>query len=146
MPGIKILFLCSGDQMCRCQIAKNILQSFDSDIQVYAAGIPPLAQLSTERLQAMEELGFEINENDLKTIEDYRNLEFDYLITVSHGVREQLKKYPRNFQMKLHMEFTDFCTGPTTEDEALDLLQKIRDEVENELGYFYYHILKKEIN
>lgn len=144
MPGIKILFLCSGDQMCRCLIAKNILQSFDSDIQVYAAGIPLLASLSPERVSAMEKLGFEIAESDLKSIEDYSHVEFEYLISVSHGVREHLKKYPRNFQKKLHMEFTDFCTGPVTEDEALDLLRKIRDEVENELGYFYFHILKKE--
>lgn len=144
MPGIKILFLCSGDQMCRCLIAKKILLSFDSDIQVYAAGIPPLEQLSPERVQAMEKLGFEIGGDELNTIEDYRNLEFDYLITVSHGVREQLKKYPRNFEKKLHMEFTDFCTGPTTTNDALELLRKIRDEIENELAYFYHHILKKD--
>ena len=42
------------------------------------------------------------------------------------------------------MEFTDFCTGPTTETEAVELFRKIRDEVQNELSYFYYHILKKK--
>ena len=144
MTDIKILFLCSGDQMCRCHIAKNILQSFDPDIQVYAAGLPPVEQLSDERIHAMERLGFEITENDLKPFDQYKNLEFDYLITVSHGVRHQIKMYPRNYKMKLHMEFTDFCTGPTNETDAYDLLQKIKDEVENELWYFYYHILKKE--
>lgn len=142
MSVLKIIFLCSGDQLCRCLIAKNILQSIDKELDIYSAGIPPLSALSGERTDAMKKLGYEIGTDDLKPFDAYRDMEFDYLISLSHGIREQLKKYPRNYKMKLHMEFTDFCAGETTEPDALELFRKIRDEIENELGYFYYHILK----
>ena len=142
MSGLKILFLSSGDQLCRCLIAKNILQSFDAEMEVYPAGMAPIAELSEERKRAMSQLGYEIGEDDVRTFDEYRDMEFDYLITLSPGIREQLKKYPINYKIKLHMEFTDFCAGETTESEAVKLFRKIQEEIQNELSYFYYHILK----
>ncbi|MDX9882412.1 MAG: hypothetical protein RBS73_10120 [Prolixibacteraceae bacterium] len=144
MPAVKILFLCSGDQLCRCLIARHILLLIDDKLDVYAAGIPPLCELSEERVEAMKKLGYETDTEKVKPFNELLDIEFDYLITLSHGVREQLRKYPRNYKLKLHMEFTDFCCGQTTEPEAIALFRKIRDEIENELGYFYYHILKQQ--
>lgn len=141
MSALKIIFLCSGDQLCRGLIAQNILRAIDEKLEVYTSGIPPLCALSGERTDAMKKLGYEIDADGLKPFDEYLDVEFDYLITLSHGVRDQLKKYPCNYKMKLHMEFTDFCVGETTEPDALELFRKIRDEIENELGYFYYHIL-----
>lgn len=143
MTGIKILFLCSGDQMCRCRIAKRVLQLLDTNLEVYSAVIAPLNALSEVRKNAMEKLGYEISDDDLNTFDELCHIEFDYLITVSNGVRESLKKHPRNYRYKLHMEFSDFCTGETTEAEAISLFRKIESEVEDELGYFYSHILNK---
>ena len=144
MSALKILFLCSGDQICRCLIAKHILQSFDRKLEVYAAGLPPIIELTIEQKSALTKLGFEIADDEQKTFDEYKDINFEYLITVSHNTSDTLKKYPRNYKFKLHMEFADFYNGPSTESEALELFQKIRDEVENEMGYFYYHILNKE--
>ncbi len=142
MSALKIIFLCSGDQLCRGLIAKDILRSIDKKLDIYSVGIAPLSVLSDDKIEAMEKLGYKIDGEALKTFDEYLDIEFDYLITLSHGVREQLRKYPRNYNMKLHMEFTDFCAGETIEKDVLELFRKIRDEIENELGYFYYHILK----
>ena len=83
MSVIKILFLCSGDQFCRCLIAKNVLQSFDTEMEVYPACMTSISELTEERKKAMSELGYEIEENELKTFDEYRDMEFDYLILVS---------------------------------------------------------------
>ena len=48
MPALKIIFLCSGDQLCRGLIAKNILQSIDGNLDVYSTGITPLSAPSEE--------------------------------------------------------------------------------------------------
>lgn len=144
MSALKIIFLCSGDQICRCMIAKHILQSFDRKLEVYAAGLPPIIELTEEQNKAIAKLGFGIGDDKIKTLDEYKDIDFEYLITVSHNISDQLKKYPRNYKLKLHMEFTDFCNGQSTESETIELYKNIRDEVENELGYFYYHILNKD--
>ena len=140
----KIIFLCSGDHLCRGLIAKSILQLLDEEMDVSFAGIPPLGAFSEEQMIAIEKLGYKLDDDGVKPFDAYLGFEFDYLVTLCHKAREQLKKIPLHYKMKLHLEFTDFCTQGATVEETVDLFRKFRDEIENELGYFYYHILDRQ--
>ena len=140
----KIIFLCSGNHLCRGLIAKSILQLLDGKLDVSFAGIPPLVAFSEEQMIAIEKLGYKLDDDEVEPFDAYLGFEFDYLITLCHKAREQLKTIPLHYRMKLHLEFTDFCTQGATVDETVDLFRKFRDEIENELGYFYYHILDRQ--
>lgn len=136
---MKILFVSSGAEICRAVIAKHILQSFDEKLEIFAGGTDPVAEISPEQQHAMSCLGYEMEEGELEVISSFSNITFDFLITVSHGIRDQIKKSPVHYLKKLHMEFSDLCHHVDKGSDINVSYREIRDEMVDELNYFYHH-------
>lgn len=140
---MKILFLCSGGGSCRSLIAKAIMQSFDDKLEVYAAGLNELNCTVDKLLSVLSDSGYELDQTKQYSTSEINSIEFDYLITLCDGTKEEFYKLPLIFKHKLHLGFTDpesILTGPTNEE---DNYKEIIEEIYTELSYFYHRILKK---
>jgi arsenate reductase len=77
----KILVLCTGNS-CRSQMAEGYLRSFaKGKAEIFSAGIEahgvnPLA------VKIMKEDGIDISHQTSNHVDEYKNVDFDYVITV----------------------------------------------------------------
>lgn len=128
----KILFVCTGNS-CRSQMAEGILNSFSSYSNIYSAGIKPENIISPFAVQVLKELGIDISKNYPKSINLFKNLKFDYLLTFSESAKNECQGL--NVKNRMHFEITDPFEFNGTQEEILDVYKEVRDEI--------YIILKK---
>ncbi|MEJ7672850.1 MAG: arsenate reductase ArsC [Chitinophagaceae bacterium] len=91
----RILVLCTGNS-CRSQIAEGYLKHFAKDkAEVYSAGIETHG-VNPKAIAVMKEDGIDISKHTSNNINEYRSIDFDYVITVCdmHG------NYARYFHPK----------------------------------------------
>jgi arsenate reductase (thioredoxin) len=118
----KILVLCTGNS-CRSQIAEGYLRHFAGDkAEVYSAGVETHG-VNPRAIQIMKEDGVDISHHSSNNINEYRNIDFDYVITVCDNAKERCPYFPPKAK-KFHHNFPDPAKA-TGSDE--DILQKFRD-------------------
>jgi arsenate reductase len=125
-------------------MAEAFLQSFDKELEVFSAGIEPGQEINPYAVRVMNELKLDISQKKPRHYSEFLNTAFDYLITVCDGTREEIKIPPLKFNTKFHLGFADPQKFTGTEEETLHEYRRIRDEIKNEIDYFYYRILKHE--
>ncbi len=125
----KILVLCTGNS-CRSQIAEGYLRHFvEGKAEVYSAGIEthgvnPLA------IAIMKEDGIDISGHASNNVEEYRSIDFDYVITVCDGANERCPIFPSSAQ-KFHHNFPDPAKASGTEDEIMQQFRQVRDQIKD---------------
>ena len=139
---MKILFLCSGASSCRSLIAKTVLESFDENLEVFAAGTEPVSNLNPLAFEVMKSVGFTMDKQQIRTVSQLGDMSFDYVITVCEGTKEEFGSFSFNYRKKLHLGFTD--PGKVTGDSQKETEAYLHfiEEVKAELDYFYQRILK----
>ena len=124
---IKILFLCTGNA-CRSQMAEGWANHLKSDvIEAYSAGIRPIG-VSTRAIKVMAEAGVDISSHTSKHIDELREIDFDYLITLCDNAAESCPVFNRKIKV-IHKPFTDPYFASGTEQEILAVFKKVRDEI-----------------
>ena len=141
---MKIFFL-SNQNSCRSQMAEAILRSYDKNLEIYSAGIEPVDHVSPVAMEVMAEMGINLNPNVPDHYSKYENMEFDYLITVGDGTVEQLKIPPVKYKRKMHLGFHNPYKNSKNKAEIRQKCREIRDEIKTEMDYFYFRILKKQM-
>ena len=128
----KILFLCTGNS-CRSQIAEGWLRHYFSDrYNAYSAGTKP-GKLDPRAVKIMAEGGVDISSHKSKSVDDFGDIEFDYVITVCDNARENCPFFPAKVRL-IHKGFEDppiLALEAKSEDEALGFYRRIRDEIED---------------
>lgn len=124
-------------------MAEAILRSFDPSLEIYSAGIEPADHISPVAIEALAEIGIELNPSVPVHYSKFSNIEFDYLITVGDGTIEQLKVPPIKYRRKLHLGFHNPYKNFRDRNELLQKCREIRDEIKIEMDYFYYKIIAK---
>ena len=84
---MRILILCTGNR-CRSQMAHGILKHFAPEWEIFSAGICPAKEVHPLGIKVMAELGIDISSHYPKSIDQYPNKEWDYVITVCGGAKE----------------------------------------------------------
>lgn len=138
---MKILILCTGNS-CRSQMAEGFLKSFDSELNVYSAGTNPSMQVHPKSIKVMEEMGIDIQNNSPKSVEQFLNESFDYVITVCDNAKETCPIFIGKVGKQLHIGFEDPAEAVGTEEEILSIFRKVRDEIKNEFYKFYVSAIK----
>ncbi len=136
---MKILFVCSGGGTCRSMIAKTILRSFDDGLELFSAETGPLSELNPLAVEAMAAYGYKLEPTGHGIISDFREIEFDYVITLCEGTKEEFEKLALKYKKKLHLGFPD--PHKLAGHDELGAYRKFVEEVVTELDYFYHHIL-----
>lgn len=132
----KVLILCTGNS-CRSQMAEGFLKSFDKSLIVYSAGTAPAFEVHPLAIEVMKEVNIDISKNLPKSVNEFLNSSFDYVITVCGGAKESCPAFIGNVKSRLHIGFDDPAEVKGTEEEIIFEFRKIRDEIMNEFYNFY---------
>jgi len=125
----KILVLCTGNS-CRSQIAEGYLRLFAGDrAQVYSAGIETHG-VNPRAIETMNEDGIDISKNTSNNIDEYRDIDFDFVITVCDNARERCPFFPTNAK-KFHRNFSDPAKATGTEEEIKVRFREVRQQIKN---------------
>lgn len=142
---MKILFLCTGGNSCRSLMAEAFLQKIDESLEVYSAGLHPDAETDPLAIQVMKETGIDIGSKKPKSYLEFEGTSVDYLITLCDGTKDKITAVNIDARHKIHLGFDDPRKSFGLEENIIDIYRDIRDEIHNELAYFYDHILSKEL-
>ncbi|HUX61521.1 MAG TPA: arsenate reductase ArsC [Ignavibacteriaceae bacterium] len=136
---MKILILCTGNS-CRSQMAEGFLKSFNPDFKVYSAGTYPSSIVHPKAIKVMSEVGIDLSKNYPKSVNQFLNEPFDYVITVCDNAKETCPIFIGNVGKQLHIGFEDPAEAQGTEEEILSVFRQIRDEIKKEFYEFYKNI------
>ncbi|WP_374442860.1 arsenate reductase ArsC [Epilithonimonas sp.] len=125
----KILVLCTGNS-CRSQIAEGYLRYFAKEkAKIYSAGVEAHG-VNPKAIATMKEDGIDISNHTSNNIEEYKNIAFDFVITVCDNAKERCPFFPSK-AVKFHHNFPDPAKTTGTEDEILEEFRKVREQIKN---------------
>ena len=123
----RILVLCTGNS-CRSQMAEGWLRHFAKDkAEVYSAGIETHG-VNPKAIQFMKEAGIDISRHTSNHINEYKQIDFDYIITVCDHAKENCPYFPANAE-RLHHNFSDPSKVKGSEEEIANAFRATRDEI-----------------
>ncbi len=143
---MKILFLCTGGNSCRSLMAEAFLQKLDKSLEVFSAGLHPDENTDPMAVAVMKEIGIDISKKKPKSYHEFEGMEFDYLITLCDGTKDKIDTVNIPAKHHIHLGFEDPRKAYCTEEQLTYLYRDIRDEIRNELDYFYAHVLLNELS
>ncbi|HEX8288313.1 MAG TPA: arsenate reductase ArsC [Pyrinomonadaceae bacterium] len=130
----RVLILCTGNS-ARSQMAEGVLRHFGGDkFEVESAGVissfvRPLA------IKAMQEIGMNIFNHRSKSVDEFKDQTFDYVITVCDNAKETCPFFPANSEL-IHWSFDDPAEAIGSEEEQLAVFRRVRDEIRDKLSEF----------
>ncbi len=123
----KILVLCTGNS-CRSQLAEGYLRYFaKGKAEVYSAGVETHG-VNPRAVQTMLEDGIDISTHTSNNVNEYRDIDFDFLITVCDNAKERCPYFPSNAK-KFHYNFPDPAKATGTEEEIKQQFRQVREMI-----------------
>ncbi|MGE5391598.1 MAG: arsenate reductase ArsC [Deltaproteobacteria bacterium] len=127
----KVLFICNGNSG-RSQLAEALLRMLAGDrYEVFSAGVVP-GEVSSYAIRVMGELGVDMSGHYAKSIDGFKDVIFDRVVTVCDKARETCPYFPGKEVM--HHSFSSAATEGT-EEEILASFRAVRDEIRNWLEH-----------
>ena len=122
-----ILVLCTGNS-CRSQMMQGYLNHFAKDkATVYSAGIETHG-VNPKAIATLAEDGIDISHHTSNHLDEYRDVNFDFVITVCDHANENCPWFPTNAQ-KLHQNFSDPSKASGSEEEIQGKFRETRKEI-----------------
>lgn len=126
----KILFICTGNS-CRSQMAegwvrylkKDVLQPSSAGIEKH--GLDPLA------IKVMNEVGVDISKQTSKLINELKDKDFDYVVTICEDANRNCPVFPGKAK-RIHHAFDNpprIAKSLTSQEEIVSLYRRVRDEI-----------------
>lgn len=130
MKKLRILFLCTGNS-CRSQMAEGWTRHLKGDvIEPYSAGIE-IHGSNQRAVKVMAEAGVDISHHRSKHVDELKDIQFDYVVTVCDHANEHCPVFPGKTNL-VHVGFDDpprLAEVTRTEEEALNYYRRVRDEI-----------------
>jgi arsenate reductase len=122
-----VLVLCTGNS-CRSQIAEGYLRFFAGDkANIYSAGIETHG-LNPKAIEIMKRDGVDISKHTSNNVNEYLDVNFDFVITVCDNARESCPYFPTK-AVKLHYNFPDPAKAKGTDDEVMEQFREVREMI-----------------
>lgn len=123
----KVLVLCTGNS-CRSQIAHGYLKKFAGDkAEIYSAGVETHG-VNPKAIATMQEDGIDISMHTSNNVNEYRDIDFDYVITVCDHAKEVCPYFPSNAAL-FHYNFPDPAKAKGTEEEIKKEFERVREMI-----------------
>jgi arsenate reductase (thioredoxin) len=123
----KVLVLCTGNS-CRSQIAEGYLKHFAAGrAEIYSAGVETHG-VNTRAIATMKEDGIDISSHTSNHVDEYKAIDFDYVITVCDNARERCPILPTN-AVKFHHNFPDPARATGTEEDIMEQFRAVRGQI-----------------
>lgn len=125
----KILVLCTGNS-CRSQMAEGYLRYFAGDkAMIKSAGIETHG-VNPRAIAIMKDDHIDISGHTSNHVDEYAEIEFDFVITVCDHARERCPVLPANAK-KFHHNFPDPAKATGSEEEVREKFRFARDLIKN---------------
>ena len=123
----QILVLCTGNS-CRSQIAEGYLRQFAGDkAMVYSAGVETHG-VNPKAIQTMQEDGIDISGHTSNHVNEYKDIDFDFVITVCDHARERCPVFPSNAK-RFHYNFPDPAKATGSEEQIMQQFREVREMI-----------------
>jgi arsenate reductase len=131
----KVLFLCTGNS-CRSQMAEGLVNCYlGNEWRAYSAGTDPAGYVHPLAVQAMSELGIDISRQRSKSADEFREMQFDVVVTVCDNAAESCPVWLGNGH-RTHIGFEDPAQAAGSDEERLAVFRQVRDEIRREILNF----------
>jgi arsenate reductase len=119
-----ILVLCTGNS-CRSQIAEGFLRHYAGEkANIYSAGIETHG-VNPRAISIMNEVGIDLSNHTSNHVDEYANIDFDFVITVCDNAKERCPYFPSKAE-RLHYNFPDPAKSTGTEEEVVNEFRRVR--------------------
>lgn len=128
LPMKNVLVLCTGNS-CRSQMAHGYLEKFGGSIaNIYSAGVETHG-LNPTAVAIMASDGIDISHYTSNLVDEYFNVNFDFIITVCDHAQEHCPVFPSNVAQRIHHNFSDPSKIKGSETEIKRAFVQTREEI-----------------
>ena len=114
-------------------MAEGMLRQMAGDrFQVYSAGVNP-THVNPLAIKVMEEIGIDISNQRSKSVNEFSDREFDYVITVCDNARQTCPFFPGKCEF-MHWNLEDPAEAKGPEEERLSVFRRIRDQIRDNIS------------
>ena len=123
----KVLVLCTGNS-CRSQIAEGYLKYFARDqAEIYSAGVETHG-VNPKAIATMADDNIDISNHTSNHIDEYQDVDFDFVITVCDNAKERCPYFPSKAE-KFHYNFPDPAKATGSEEEIRHEFERVREMI-----------------
>jgi arsenate reductase (thioredoxin) len=126
-------------------MAQGFLQSFDNRIEVHSAGTYPTTKVNPRAIIVMAESGIDISKNSPKSVNEFLNHQWDYVITVCDDANENCPVFIGKVKHRLHFGFMDPSQIIGSEEFIMSEFRRVRGLIKNEFHKLYIDKIKPEV-
>ena len=124
-----ILFICI-ENSCISQIAEAIANNlYWRKFVAYSAGSNPSGIVNPKAVEVMKEIGIDISEQKSKSIEQVKNIEFDYIINLGCG--DVCQNFVQSSTFNLQRLVWDI---PDPKGKPIEFFRQVRNEIEQKIS------------
>jgi arsenate reductase len=135
MPEVKkVFFLCTGNSV-RSQMAEGLMNALGKGKwKAQSGGIFP-SYVHPLAIRVMNEIEIDISQETSKSMDQFRNEAFDYVITLCDYAAKSCPTFPGQGK-RLHWSLEDPVLAIGTIEERLMVFRKVRDEIKTKIEEF----------
>jgi len=116
-------------------MAEGLLRDLGrEDFEVVSAGVEP-SYVRPEAIEVMNEIRVDISTHRSKSVDEFLNQEFDYVITVCDNANARCPVFPGPAR-RIHWSIEDPAAAKGNDEMRLASFRKTRDELQVRLGEF----------
>jgi protein-tyrosine-phosphatase/DNA-binding transcriptional ArsR family regulator len=129
----RVLFLCTGNS-ARSQIAEALCEQLSAGrVRAASAGSNP-KPLHANAVRLMRERGIDISQARSKSLTEFADGGFDYVVTLCDRVREVCPEFPRVHQA-IHWSIPDPAREPGSDDDTLPAFERTARELSTRISF-----------
>jgi arsenate reductase len=129
-----VLILCTANS-ARSQMAEGLLRHDHGDRFTVESAGSRATFVRPEAIAVMAEIGIDISGHRSKSVDEFANTPFDYVLTVCDNAREACPIYPGH-GIRIHHNFPDPAAVTGDEAARLAAFRAVRDEIRSWLRGF----------
>ena len=123
----RVLFICTHNS-ARSQIAEGVMNQIYGEVfEAFSAGTEP-SSVNPFAIEVMGEIGIDISRHRSKSVEEFLEQDFDYVITVCDQANEACPFFPGGKE-RIHKGFVDPAEVQGSDLEKRAAFRKARDEI-----------------
>lgn len=128
MKKRRVLFLCTGNS-ARSQMAEGFARKlFPDRWEAYSAGTQPASYVHPLAIQVMAELGVDISGHRPKSVDKFRDMDLDLVVTVCDNAAHNCPAWLGKGQI-IHVGFPDPAAVKGNLGEQLEAFRRVRDAI-----------------
>ena len=114
-------------------MAEGLLRHLGDGFEVFSAGVEA-SFVRPQAIEAMKEIGIDISQHRSKSVSEFLDVDFDYVITVCDNANQRCPVFPGNVR-RIHWSIDDPVV-PGAKEKQLEAFRRARDELRPRLQTF----------